>query len=81
MKSKLTITVENNLIPQSKLAAHLKGMSLSQLIEHSLQDIVAASHLSGNVSGLSFSNRWKERFIISNRTDVRTRLLKKRFQL
>ena len=41
MKAKLTITVDEDLIPQAKLHARSRGQSLSQLVEDGLRQAIA----------------------------------------
>ena len=39
MKQKLTVTIDRELIPKAKLYARRKGLSLSQVIEDSLEEM------------------------------------------
>ena len=55
MKSKLTITVDSELIPTAKRYAHEHGVSLSSLIEGSLREMVSQETE-------SFSTRWRGEF-------------------
>ena len=52
MKTKLTITVDSELLPRAKRYARGRGVSLSSLIEDSLRE------MSGDESP-SFSARWR----------------------
>lgn len=72
MKAKLTITIEEALIPVAKEAARLKGVSLSQLIETSLRGLTQGG-------GSTFSQRWRGKFEVAEADDDRSRALKKRF--
>ncbi len=62
MKQKLTITIDADLIPQSKRYARSKGVSLSSLIEQSLRQ-AAGDHPP------SFASRWRGQFQAAERDD------------
>ena len=71
MKAKLTITVDERVIPEAKRYAKRQGTSLSGLIEQALRDASASETP-------AFSTRWRGRFKPARRTDPRyTRLAKK----
>ena len=72
MKTKLTVTVDEELIPEAKRHARAKGISLSQLIESSLREITA-------VSRPSFSERWRGKLVPSERDDDRYQALAKKY--
>ncbi|MGH8488663.1 MAG: DUF6364 family protein [Gammaproteobacteria bacterium] len=72
MKTKLTITVDNELLPVAKRYARSKGISLSQLIETTLKSM--SSHQQP-----SFSDRWKGKFEPANREDARYRQLARKY--
>ena len=55
MKSKLTITVDSDLIPVAKRYARSKGVSLSAVIEQALREATDKSEP-------SFMEYWRERF-------------------
>lgn len=55
MKTKVTLTIDKELLPQAKRYARSHGRSLSQLIENSLREI-------GYAEELPFSKRWRGRF-------------------
>lgn len=67
MKSKLTITVDEDLIPRAKRYARTRGMSLSQLVESTLREV------SGESS--DFVERWRGKFQAAGSDDVRYRQL------
>jgi hypothetical protein len=73
MKAKLTVTIDEELIPQAKQAARARGISLSQLIEASLRGVAQ-----GGSPG-TFSKRWRGKFEESERDDDRYRALAKRY--
>ena len=72
MKTKLTITIDEELIPLAKQYAHSKGVSLSQLIETALKTI---SH----DESTAFSERWRGKFEKRARMDARYRALAKKY--
>lgn len=55
MKTKLTITVDSDLVPAAKQHARGRGVSLSSLIEASLKEMVQDQ-------GPSFTERWRGEF-------------------
>jgi len=72
MKVKLTITVDERVVPEAKRYARRKGISLSGLIEQALRDASASDTP-------TFSTRWRGRFKPARRTDERYRLLAKKY--
>ena len=68
MKKKLTITVDEDLLPRAKRHARARGVSLSSLIEASLREMAA-----GDTP--SFASRWRGRFEAAARNDERYRAL------
>ena len=72
MKAKLTVTIDEDLIPQVKRYARSRGVSLSHLIE------VALRELSSN-PGPSFSQRWGGKFRPADRDDERYRALANKY--
>ena len=68
MKKKLTITVDDELVPRAKRYARSRGVSLSSLIEASLRELAAEDTP-------SFASRWKGRFEAAGRDDDRYRAL------
>jgi len=71
MKTKLTVTVDEELLPQAKRFARSRGISLSQLIERSLRE-----HASSE--SRTFSQRWRGAFRPAARADERYRRLAKK---
>ena len=55
MKSKLTITVDSELIPAAKRYARSKGVSLSAVVEQALREATAGT-------GAAFIDRWAGKF-------------------
>lgn len=71
MKAKLTITVDEELIPEAKRYARSRGKSLSQLVEDGLRQAMAER-------AEGFAQRWRGRFRAAEGDDERfTRLAKK----
>ncbi len=61
MKSKLTITVDSDLIPAAKLYARSRGVSLSSVIEQALREATGETEP-------SFMEYWRERFAETRKT-------------
>ncbi|MCY4450113.1 MAG: DUF6364 family protein [Chloroflexi bacterium] len=55
MKSKLTITIDSELIPAARRYAHSKGVSLSAVIEQALREATREA-------GASFAEKWRGAF-------------------
>ena len=72
MKTKLTVTIDEDLLPQAKRYARTQGVSLSQLIESALR--VVSSEKTG-----SFAQRWRGKFRLSQHDDERYRRLAKKY--
>ena len=64
MKTKLTVTIDEELLPKAKEHARSLGVSLSQLIEQALRDLSEAE-------APSFSERWRGKLRTSARRDER----------
>ena len=72
MKAKLTISVDEHVVPQAKRYAQRHGTSLSGLIERALR-VASAS------DSPTFSSRWRGRFKPARRMSSRYRLLAKKY--
>ena len=72
MKKKLTITVDEELLPRAKRHARSRGVSLSSLIEASLREIAAEDTP-------TFASRWRGRFEAAERDDERYRALARKY--
>ena len=68
MKTKLTVTIDEEIVPAAKEYARSRGISLSQLIEQALREMSEAEKP-------SFSERWRGKLRASNRRDERYRHL------
>ena len=72
MKSKLTITVDSELVPRAKRYAQARGVSLSSLIEVSLREMAGENTP-------SFASRWRGRFKPARRGDGRYAALARKY--
>ncbi|HXJ78787.1 MAG TPA: DUF6364 family protein [Candidatus Methylomirabilis sp.] len=68
MKAKLTVTIDEELIPKAKERARAQGVSLSDLIERALRGLTLEERP-------PFSARWHGRFKAARRKDDRYRAL------
>jgi hypothetical protein len=74
MKTKLNLTIDKDLVPKSKAYARMKGKSVSQFVEDLLRKAISDKDD-------SFIKRWRGKFTISDKTDTRYQVLKRRYQL
>ena len=74
MKTKLNLTIDKDLVPKSKAFARLKGKSVSQFVEDLLRQAI-------NTEEVSFVDRWRGKFKITEKSDPRYQMLKRRYQL
>ena len=72
MKRKLTVTIDEDLLPRAKRFARSQGISLSQLIEDTLREMSAEGTE-------RFSARWRGRFVPAEREEERYRALAKKY--
>jgi len=72
MKTKLTVTVDRELIPKAKRYARNRGMSLSAVIEDALRGLTEEE-------GQSFAQRWRGAFVLAERDGERYRALVKKY--
>jgi hypothetical protein len=73
MKTKVTVSIEEELIPRAKRFARRKGISLSELVETSLRSVTEES------VDTSFSQRWRGKFHLAPSEDERSKALAKRY--
>ena len=73
MKKKLTITIDEAVIPRAKRYARSRGQSLSQVIEDRLREVERAPPLQ------TFSAKWRGRFRPAEHEDERYRRLAKKY--
>lgn len=72
MKTKLTVTIDEDVLPKAKQYARAQGISLSQLIETALRDMSSKKRP-------SFASKWRGRFKPSSRKDDRYQKLAKKY--
>src|SRR5262249_23406609 len=72
MKTKLTLTIDEDLIPQAKRYAEARRDSLSGLVEKALQDLTQTQEI-------PFSKRWRGKFKASRRASTRYKALSWRY--
>ena len=60
LKQKLTITVDAELVPRAKNYARSRGVSLSSIIEKSLEEVAGEARP-------SFASRWRGKFRAAER--------------
>src|SRR3989442_1826930 len=72
MRTKLTVTIDEELLPKAKRHARSQKMSLSRLIESALRGLTAEDKP-------SFSRRWRGRFRPAGRKDQRDAALAKKY--
>ena len=73
MKTKLTVTVDRDLLPQAKRYARERGVSLSSLIESALRELASEP-------GPSFSQRWRGALEPAERDDERYNALMEKYR-
>lgn len=64
MKTKLTITVDADILPRAKRYARSRGVSLSSLINESLREMASGE-------ATSFVDRWRGAFEPAQKGDTR----------
>jgi len=67
MKAKLTVSIDEEVVPRAKRYAQSQGLSLSALIEEDLRRIVALPN--------RFSERWRGKLTLSPKQSARYRRL------
>ena len=72
MKTKLTITVDDDVVPRAKRYARSQGTSLSRLIERALRAV-------STPAADTFASRWRGRFRPARRRHERYRRLGKKY--
>lgn len=72
MKTKLTVTIDADLVPRAKQYARTRGLSLSQVIENVLRELSAEETD-------SFSKRWCGKFRPAARDDERYEHLARKY--
>ncbi len=72
MKSKLTVTVDREILPKAKRYARARGVSLSSLIEDALRGMAEPDRP-------SFAARWRGSFVPAEKDDERYRALAEKY--
>lgn len=72
MKKKLTLTVDEDLIPAAKRHAEERGRSLSSLVEEALREMLGPEHD-------TFAERWLGGMELAERDDERYRALLEKY--
>ena len=72
MKTKLTITVDRELVPKAKRVARERGVSLSSIIEGALRELTAPDLP-------TFSERWRGAFEWAEPTDAHAQALRDKY--
>lgn len=72
VKTKLTVTIDEELLPRAKEYARQSGTSLSEVIEKALREISTGTHP-------DFSARWRGKFRLSDHHDERYRRLARKY--
>jgi hypothetical protein len=71
MKTKLTITVDEDLLPRAKSVARRRGVSLSSVVEESLRRLATEEP--------DFVSRWRGKFKEVETDDPRMTYLKEKY--
>jgi antitoxin component of RelBE/YafQ-DinJ toxin-antitoxin module len=74
MKTKLTLSIDKKLIPESKKFARRYGKSVSQLVEELLNEKI-------NKNNIGFSKKWLGKFEVAEKEDLRYKKLQDRYSL
>jgi hypothetical protein len=75
MKTKLTLSVEGDVIPRAKRYAEARGTSLSDIVESALRRMTAST------PRLPFGTRWRGKFAIKPKDVPRYKSLAARYGL
>ena len=73
MKTKLTVTIDRELLPQANRYARARGLSLSGVIEANLRRLSAGDETKW------FASRWRGKFAPAERADERYVALAKKY--
>lgn len=71
MKTKLTITVDEDLLPRAKQVARRRGVSLSSVVEESLRRLA--------IEEADFVSRWRGKFKEVETNDPRMAYLREKY--
>jgi Arc/MetJ family transcription regulator len=73
MKTKVTVSIDDELVPRAKRSAQRKGISFSEFVEASLRSVTEEPE------STSFSQRWRGKFHPASGDDERYKALAKRY--
>ena len=71
MKTKLTVTIDRDLLPRAKRRAKREGVSLSRMIEDALRQASGSSE--------DFVAKWRGRFRLTSKNEPRFRYLRAKY--
>ena len=74
MKTKINLTIDEDLVPKSKDYAKKHGVSVSQLVEEMLREKI-------NKVTPSFSTRWRGKLKADKKDGLRYKNLKQRYSI
>ncbi len=74
MKTKLNLTIDEELVPRVKQYARQRGKSVSELVEEWLRETAGQSEA-------LFSKKWRGAFRLDDKEESRYKRLKERYQL
>jgi len=79
MKTRITLTIDPQMVRRAKRIAHLRHTSVSALVE----EFVRQTPVERNASGSSFAQQWAGKFRVAAgaKPDARLEALKARYQL
>lgn len=72
MKTKVTLTIDADLVPRAKRYARARGVSLSSLVNDALEQMAGSTEP-------SFVDRWRGRFAPADRDDPRYTALAEKY--
>ncbi|MDQ3698974.1 MAG: type II toxin-antitoxin system CcdA family antitoxin [Gemmatimonadota bacterium] len=73
MKTKLTLSIDSDLLPKAKRYARARGVSVSELVESAMRQ------LADEQVEETFAQRWRGKFAPANRDDDRYGALAKKY--
>jgi hypothetical protein len=79
MKSKMTLSIEQQISHQAKTLAKQRGTSLSKMIENFLREELEPVKTKNSAN--SFSQRWAGTMELTESTDERAQKLKRKYKL
>ena len=74
MKTKLNLTIDEELVPRTKAYARKHNKSVSKLVEELLREVTEKTNA-------TFSKKWRGRFKLADKDGPRFEKLKERYQL